>query len=132
MLFLPFLCLIGIFSKKTKAKVRVVKKILKIPPSRRICRGCRNEKGMIPIINSNKTCSIYSCTQTKGFHNCSECEDFPCKLLYPKAKLADLIPHNIKLTNCCLIKKHGLEEWKNNYSEQVKEDYFKEDLPFKI
>jgi len=128
----PILNTIALFSSKQARRLKVLKKMLKTPKDRPFCRGCRNEEGIIPLLSKENPCLIYQCTKSKNLHNCSECPDFPCPLIYPKKKMADILPHNIKLTNCCLIQKHGLKKWAEEYSGKVKKDYFTGDLPFQV
>jgi len=89
-----------------------------------VCRGCRNQKGIIPFLPMK--CRVYPCTQKKEFDFCSECPEFPCDFLHPYADQADRIPHNTKVFNLCLIKKMGLEVWAKNKAKAVKEIYFNE------
>ncbi len=128
----PVFRVLSVFSETSAARQRVLQRILSIPKDEPLCRGCRNEEGRIPLLGGESTCPIYACTQEKGIHNCSECDDFPCEHLYPKKFLADILPHNTKLVNCCLIRKYGLETWTDEHAEQVKEHYFHGKLPFEV
>jgi hypothetical protein len=129
---IPMFSLMALFSKTSRTRLKVLKKILRIPKEEPLCRGCRNEHGKIPLLAEDVSCPMYACTKEKGFHNCSECPEFPCEHLYPKAFMAEMVPHNIKLINCCLIKKYGLETWAKDYAKNVKESYFKGELPIKV
>lgn len=128
----PFFGIMAIFSKKSRTRLSILNRILRIPKDKPICRGCRNENGKVPILASTETCKVFKCTKEKGIHNCSECDDFPCENLYPSSFLADIAPHNTKITNCCLIRKYGLEKWVKEHSKKVTESYFKGDFPVDI
>lgn len=129
---IPLFSFLGLFSKTSRTRLRVLKRILRIPKDKPLCRGCRNHDGITPLMAKGTSCLIYECTKAKGLHNCSMCSDFPCENIYPKAFMAGIIPHNLKLANCCMIKKHGLEKWANDYSHDLKENYFKGDLPIEL
>jgi len=90
-----------------------------------VCRGCRNEEGVIAVIGRNKPCYIYQCIRSKDISFCCDCKDFPCDYLHPYAEQADQRPHNTKVFNSCLIRKMGLEEWAKEKARSVKETYFK-------
>ncbi len=103
-----------------------------------VCEGCRNRNGKAFLFDKNKIltsgkcflfgnekgqCKIFLCTEKKGIHNCSECNDFPCELLQPFADKAERLPHNMKVYNLCLIKKMGLEKWATEKAATVWKDY---------
>ncbi|HEX2946136.1 MAG TPA: DUF3795 domain-containing protein [Clostridia bacterium] len=46
------------------------------------CNGCRMEKGKIFWTGMFKldVCTIYSCTEQKGYDTCGQCGDLPCCL----------------------------------------------------
>jgi hypothetical protein len=101
-------------------------KRMNIPIEKVSCRGCRDEKGLIPYLNMTEPCNVYRCTQEKGIDFCCDCEDFPCDYLHPYADKANQVPHNTKVFNLCLIRKMGLEEWAKKKARTVKQTYFKE------
>lgn len=101
------------------------------------CEGCRNKNGVGYLTGKNNVfpegksilmtkdgiCKIYLCTQQKQIHNCSECADFPCDKLQPLADRANIIPHNLKIYNLCLIKKMGLENWAKEKAGTIMTEY---------
>lgn len=77
------------------------------------CDGCRSEKGCsfeMPL-TCGKGCITKSCVETKGLHNCSECEEFPCENLMPVLDRADSAPHNTNIYNLGRIKLNGIDAW---------------------
>jgi hypothetical protein len=88
-----------------------------------VCKGCRNQKGNIPL--APMKCNVYPCVEKKNISFCYECPDFPCDYLHPYADQAAKVPHNTKVFNLCLIRKLGLEVWANDKAKSVKEKYFK-------
>jgi hypothetical protein len=98
---------------------------MNIPIEQTSCRGCRDEKGVIPFLNMNEPCKVYRCTNEKGIGFCYECSDFPCDSLHPFADKASVVPHNTKVFNLCLIKKMGLESWAETKAKNVRSTYFK-------
>ena len=99
-----------------------------IPPEVWLCNGCRNQKGVLKshelFFNRTEPCQVYKCTSEKKIDFCFECSDFPCDHLHPYADRADIVPHNTKLFNLCLIKKMGLESWAKEKAAAVHESYF--------
>jgi hypothetical protein len=77
-----------------------------IPAERLPCPGCRAVEGKCPVIG--ETCSTYVCSQQKGVDFCFECSDFPCDKLHPAADRANVLPHNLKVNNLCIIMNRGL------------------------
>jgi hypothetical protein len=104
---------------------KVVAEKLGIPMEIASCKGCRNENGTIRAIGKNEPCKVYKCITAKKVDFCFECSDFPCSNLQPFADQASARPHNIKVFNCCLIKKMGLEKWAKESSKPVRDTYFK-------
>ena len=96
-----------------------------IPLEKAVCKGCRNEGGIIAFVGMTEPCSVYRCIQEKRIQFCSECDDFPCDSLHPYADGASQFPHNTKVFNLCLIKKMGLESWAKQKAKNVKNTYFK-------
>ncbi len=97
-----------------------------IPSEEARCRGCREEKGTIPmrLLGKKEPCSVFTCTQQKKIYFCCDCPDFPCDNLHPYADKAGKIPHNTKVFNLCLIRKMGLKPWAQHKAKKVKETYF--------
>jgi len=129
MVIKPFLKVASLFSIKRKITLGMLNRMMKIPSDRPLCKGCRGECGNCLLHESEGLCKIYQCTQEKGIHNCSECEEFPCESLYPSKILADIAPHNTKVTNLCLIKKYGVETWGEKYSKKIQDNYFNGNFP---
>ena len=129
MLLKPFLAVMALFSKKRKITLGMLNRMMKIPKDRPLCKGCRNEEGNCLLHSSEGPCEIYQCTEEKGIHNCSECDEFPCESLYPSKVLADIAPHNTKIINLHLIQKHGLDTWYEDYSKKIQDEYFNDQFP---
>jgi len=90
------------------------------------CEGCRSEKGCSVSIalGGREGCLTKNCVESKGLHNCSECNEFPCKNLMPVADGADAFPHNTKLYNLSRIRLVGLEAW-GDEAAMIQKKYFK-------
>ncbi len=103
------------------------------------CEGCRNRNGKAFLFEKNRLfpegkcvlfgndqgqCKIYLCAGERGIHNCGECGDFPCDMLRPFADKSQMIPHNTKTYNLCLIKKMGLEKWAKENAGNTIRSYF--------
>lgn len=102
---------------------------MNLPEEKAFCDGCRANEGIIRIIGKTETCGTYKCVKERGIHTCAECEDqFPCDRLQPYADKANVVPHNTKLFNLCLIRKMGLESWAKEKAAQVKRDYYQKEL----
>jgi hypothetical protein len=69
-----------------------------------ICSGCKAEVGKS---SENDRCKIRQCCYNKGFDLCSECAEFPCKLLKTNPGVTKF--HCIE--NLMEIKEKGLEQW---------------------
>ena len=93
-----------------------------IPYEQAFCEGCRSNNGTCPI--TTVKCNVYPCAEEKGIKFCHECKDFPCDYFQPYADKANIVPHNTKVFNLCLIKKMGLESWAEEKAKEVKETYF--------
>lgn len=98
---------------------------LNVPSEEAVCRGCRNENGIIRVLNMTEPCNVYKCIQQKDTDFCFVCPDFPCDHLHPYADRASEVPHNIKVFNLCLIKKMGLEVWAQDKAKSVQDTYFR-------
>lgn len=105
-------------------------KSLNLPLERAVCRGCREEKGIMVSLGKSEPCAVYQCIEEKGYSFCCDCEDFPCQNLQPYADKAGQVPHNTKVFHLCLIKKLGLVRWAEEEAKQVRERYFT--YPWKI
>lgn len=93
-----------------------------VPQEKLPCSGCRDLKGMCPVIAAQ--CETYACAAGKNIHFCFRCEEFPCSKLNPSADRADVLPHNLKVFNLCTIQKDGLEGFINQ-STEIKKRYYK-------
>ncbi len=81
------------------------------------CKGCREQKGQVKDF---PTCKTYKCCViNKGFNFCHECEEFPCVKLQPIVNFEIFMPHNSKIYNLLMIKKHGIVEWNNTCEEKT-------------
>lgn len=78
-----------------------------IPRGKLPCAGCRKVKGACPVIA--ETCETYECIRRKAVNFCHECADFPCAKLCPSSQRADVLPHNLKVFNLCMIERAGVE-----------------------
>ena len=103
---------------------RIIAKKMGIPYEKAICKGCRNENGIIPFFDMRETCKILKCTNGQKINFCCECSDFPCDSLHPLMDKATVLPHNTKVFNLCLIRKLGLEAWAKNKAKSVFDKYY--------
>jgi hypothetical protein len=88
------------------------------------CRGCRAEGGTIPLLNMTQPCKVWRCVSAQGLAMCSDCADFPCDHLHPRADLAQTRPHNLKVFNLATIRRVGLEEWARTKAAEARRGYF--------
>jgi hypothetical protein len=99
-----------------------------VPTSVMHCSGCRNQDGKIPlqkhVFGEDHYCAAFECIKQKEIDFCGQCEQFPCNHLHPYADQANVLPHNIKIFNLCLINKMGLEKWAKTKAHEVRNDYF--------
>ncbi len=100
----------------------IVLNALGIPQEMISCKGCRDEGGKCGHLPM--PCRVYPCVQEKGVGFCYECSDFPCDYLHPYADRADMLPHNTKVFNLCLMKKMGLDTWAKQKAQNVRDTYF--------
>ena len=74
-----------------------------IPVEVWLCKGCRNQKGILNshklFFNRSEPCYAYKCTSEKNINFCYECSDFPCGHLHTYADRADKVPHDNKVFN---------------------------------
>ena len=85
------------------------------------CEGCRTREGMI---RDFPQCKTYECVTSRGYKFCYECEEFPCEKLQPIVNFEIFTPHNSKVFNLIMIKKHGLVKW-NEMCEEKSTLYYK-------
>jgi hypothetical protein len=100
----------------------MISEVYGIPLELAVCKGCRDEGGECGHLPM--PCRLYPCAQEKGIEFCHECSDFPCDYLHPYADKADLVWHNTKVFNLCLMKKMGLEAWAKDKARSVREVYY--------
>ncbi len=93
-----------------------------IPKEKIPCPGCRNVHGNCPVIP--ETCATYLCAGDMKVQFCHECDEFPCNKLQPSADRADVLPHNMKVFNLCIIKREGVEKFVQE-STAIKQKYYK-------
>ena len=93
-----------------------------IPKEALPCDGCRAIEGRCPAIHGK--CATFECASENKISFCSECNDFPCMKLAPAADKADILPHNTKLFNLCVIQRYGVEELIERALE-IKQSYYK-------
>jgi hypothetical protein len=86
------------------------------------CPGCRAAEGNCPVIGER--CETYICATGRGLTYCHECRDFPCIKLNPSADRAEVLPHNTKVYNLCVIKNRGVDRFIEE-SKTIEERYFK-------
>jgi predicted ribosomally synthesized peptide with nif11-like leader len=86
------------------------------------CDGCRAIQGRCPVIHGK--CATFECANENRILFCSECNDFPCMKLAPTADKADILPHNTKLYNLCVIQRLGVEELIERALE-IKQSYYR-------
>ena len=92
-----------------------------IPADKIPCDGCRSIDGNCPVIEGQ--CETHNCVEAKKVEYCFECSDFPCVKLHPSSKRADVLPHNMKVFNLCMMKRDGVEAFVENSSEFKKRYY---------
>jgi hypothetical protein len=92
-----------------------------IPKEKLPCPGCRKVQGNCPVIRG--TCATYSCSLEKRLEFCYECKEFPCSMLQPASDKANVLPHNMKVFNLCIIKNKGIDHFINTYNE-IKKKYY--------
>ncbi len=86
------------------------------------CDGCRAIEGRCPVIHEK--CATFECANENRISFCSQCNDFPCMKLAPAADRAEVLPHNIKLFNLCIIQSYGVEKLIERTFE-IKQSYYK-------
>jgi hypothetical protein len=103
---------------------RIIAKRMEIPFEKAICKGCRDENGIISFLDMKEPCKILKCTNSRKINFCCDCPDFPYDTLHPLKDRATELPHNTKVFNLCLIRKMGLEAWAKNKAKSVFEKYY--------
>lgn len=86
------------------------------------CPGCREVKGECTALKG--TCPTYLCIQEKAVDFCYECNEYPCIKLCPCSDKANILPHNMKLANLCMIEHQGIDKMIAGFKQQ-KLNYFK-------
>jgi hypothetical protein len=86
------------------------------------CDGCRAIEGKCPAIHDK--CATFKCANENRIAFCSECNDFPCMKLAPAADRAEVLPHNAKLFNLCVMQRYGVEKLIQRALE-IKQAYYK-------
>jgi len=92
-----------------------------IPKEKLPCGGCRFLRGNCPVLGEQ--CATYACAAVKNVEFCFECGDFPCGTLNPAADRADILPHNTKVFNLCVIKRDGVAGFMR-ISDGIKKKYY--------
>ena len=114
--------------EEAKRAVEELSAQLKIPFDVMLCHGCRAHDGIIPLqqhlFGEDHRCAAYECFKQRSVDHCGQCDDFPCDNLHPYADKADVLPHNTKVFNLCLINKMGLEKWAESKAAEVRKTYF--------
>lgn len=95
---------------------------LGIPEEKLPCPGCRAIEGNCPV--KPTVCDTWTCVKENELEFCSACTDFPCNRLQPCADRADVLPHNLKVFNLCLINQIGLKAFTER-SAEIKLKYYK-------
>jgi hypothetical protein len=93
-----------------------------IPKEKLPCPGCRAIEGNCPV--KPAVCDTWKCVKENELEFCSACTDFPCNRLQPCADRTDVLPHNLKVFNLCLINQIGLKAFTEKSSE-IKLKYYK-------
>lgn len=86
------------------------------------CPGCRAVEGSCPVKPDG--CNTWKCVKENELEFCSGCTDFPCTRLQPAADRANVLPHNLKVFNLCLINQIGLKAFIERSAEIKKRYYF--------
>jgi hypothetical protein len=86
------------------------------------CPGCRAVEGNCLV--KTTVCDTWKCVKENELEFCSACTDFPCNRLQPAADRADVLPHNLKVFNLCLINQIGLKAFVE-ISAEIKLKYYK-------
>ena len=108
---------------------KLVAQTLGIPEKEAQCKGCRPQKGKIAIIDKDKQCQLFQCSESKKVDFCNECADFPCNRFQPYADKANF-PHNTKMFQLCMMKKLGFEQWSKEEAAKIWDKYRTEEFSF--
>lgn len=106
---------------------RAIAQRLGVSEDKAQCPGCRAEGGTISAVGMTQPCNVFRCITEKGLELCSDCDDFPCAHLEPRADHAGDRPHNTKVFNLARIRAVGLEQWASEVGG-FRRRYFKEPL----
>lgn len=93
-----------------------------IPAEKLPCPGCRAVEGNCPV--KPAVCDTWNCVSDKKIGFCTACNEFPCNRLQPCADRADVLPHNLKVFNLCLINQIGLKSFTER-SADIKMKYYR-------
>lgn len=93
-----------------------------------VCDGCRNRDGRpiwYDMFGKPETCIYAVCTNEKGCHNCSECDQVPCKeyFQYPDPNMPDDIKQmwfKMRMENFNKLHPELKLEIKETWEENVK------------
>lgn len=77
---------------------------VEIDPSRLHCEGCQGPEECMWF--ECRLCLIRRCGKTQGVIICSECEDYPCRVLQYWLSESQSAPQNLEE-----IKRIGLDQW---------------------
>jgi hypothetical protein len=97
--------------------------ITKMPKEQMICTGCKDGNICLLLKAQGKNCKTHDCAREKKVDYCFQCDTFPCSLLMPLASGAERFPHNIKMYNLCLMKRIGVEAWKEQ-ARDIRNTYY--------
>lgn len=92
-----------------------------IPKEKLPCPGCRAVEGNCPV--KPTVCNTWTCVKENELEFCSACTDFPCNRLQPAADQANILPHNLKVFNLCLINQIGIKAFTER-SAEIKLKYY--------
>jgi hypothetical protein len=90
-------------------RVQAIAAKVGVAPEAVSCKGCRVQGCLSFMVPHG--CATRECALARGVRWCSDCADFPCRMLAPLADQAGRLPHNFKLYNLCRIKQIGLDRW---------------------
>jgi hypothetical protein len=77
------------------------------------CDGCLSERRFVFC----QECSIRSCTQSRGYQGCYECDSFPCDLI---GEFPMPIGRKVILRTIPYWREHGTEEWVRSEEERYR------------
>ncbi|MCX8131496.1 MAG: DUF3795 domain-containing protein [Clostridia bacterium] len=107
----------------TEAMQERLSSLTKIPKEQISCKGCIDGNICLFLKIQGKSCKTLECIQEKKVDYCFNCSTFPCDYLMPLADGAAKYPQNIKLYNLCMMKRIGIEAWKEQ-AQDIRNTYF--------